>query len=211
MIEQTSKEQSSLSVVGIISSSSHPKVAFFHLLFKSLPLFLYLTSSVFAKHYTSWFIPCVLFLAADFWTTKNVSGRLMVGLRWWSETDEEGNNIWRFENRSMKDRSSESERFVPTGSNISDVDYRIFWYSMYFNGLMWLFFLIWNVLGLKLSNLLIIAIALSLQWSNIVGYWKCHKDMESKLESNLNSFIKNNAFSYLRQGIFGSNTSSNSG
>eukprot|EP01050_Picozoa_sp_SAG11_P010429 SAG11_NODE_1041_length_6056_cov_5.902468_6_plen_102_part_00 len=28
---------------------------------------------------------CILLLAMDFWTVKNVSGRLLVGLRWWNE------------------------------------------------------------------------------------------------------------------------------
>jgi len=26
--------------------------------------------------------------AIDFWITKNVTGRLLVGLRWWEEIDE---------------------------------------------------------------------------------------------------------------------------
>lgn len=26
--------------------------------------------------------------AVDFWITKNVTGRLLVGLRWWEEIDE---------------------------------------------------------------------------------------------------------------------------
>jgi len=26
----------------------------------------------------------MVFAALDFWTVKNVSGRLLVGLRWWS-------------------------------------------------------------------------------------------------------------------------------
>lgn len=34
---------------------------------------------------------CVMILAAiDFWVVKNVTGRLLVGLRWWSEYDEKG-------------------------------------------------------------------------------------------------------------------------
>lgn len=34
---------------------------------------------------------CVTILAAlDFWTVKNVTGRLLVGLRWWSYFDEKG-------------------------------------------------------------------------------------------------------------------------
>ena len=34
------------------------------------------------------FITVILLAAFDFWTVKNVTGRLMVGLRWWSEIDE---------------------------------------------------------------------------------------------------------------------------
>jgi hypothetical protein len=33
-----------------------------------------------------------VFLAAlDFWVVKNVSGRILVGLRWWNEINDEGN------------------------------------------------------------------------------------------------------------------------
>jgi hypothetical protein len=30
------------------------------------------------------FIAIILFAAADFWTVKNITGRILVGLRWWS-------------------------------------------------------------------------------------------------------------------------------
>jgi hypothetical protein len=43
------------------------------------------------------FILVILLLAADFWNVKNVSGRLLVGLRWWNEVSEEGTSIWVFE------------------------------------------------------------------------------------------------------------------
>ncbi len=33
------------------------------------------------------FIVVVLLFAFDFWTVKNVTGRLLVGLKWWSEID----------------------------------------------------------------------------------------------------------------------------
>lgn len=31
------------------------------------------------------FITIVTLLAFDFWTVKNISGRLLVGLRWWNK------------------------------------------------------------------------------------------------------------------------------
>ena len=39
-----------------------------------------------------------MLMAADFWTVKNVTGRLLVGLRWWNDGGTESNeNTWRFE------------------------------------------------------------------------------------------------------------------
>jgi len=36
------------------------------------------------------FILVILCVSFDFWTVKNVTGRLLVNLRWWSEIDEMG-------------------------------------------------------------------------------------------------------------------------
>ena len=45
----------------------------------------------------------VLLLAFDFWTVKNVSGRLMVGLRWWNKIEEDGTSTWMFESKKVTD------------------------------------------------------------------------------------------------------------
>lgn len=37
------------------------------------------------------FIFTIILSALDFWVVKNISGRLLVGLRWWSAYDEKGN------------------------------------------------------------------------------------------------------------------------
>lgn len=37
----------------------------------------------------------------DFWTVKNVTGRLMVGLRWWNYVDDNGQSHWVFESRKV--------------------------------------------------------------------------------------------------------------
>jgi hypothetical protein len=42
------------------------------------------------------FIIVTILGAVDFWVVKNVTGRLLVGLRWWSDFDERGKEIWRF-------------------------------------------------------------------------------------------------------------------
>jgi len=43
----------------------------------------------------------VLLLAFDFWTVKNVSGRLLCGLRWWNETGPDGESVWVFESADV--------------------------------------------------------------------------------------------------------------
>ena len=76
----------------------------------------YLFATWFTSNFVLVFVNCVLLCAADFWcvkrrcshansftcdcfnrTVKNVSGRLLVGLRWWSEVDDNGENKWFFE------------------------------------------------------------------------------------------------------------------
>jgi hypothetical protein len=44
------------------------------------------------------FVVVMVTSALDFWTVKNVTGRLLVGMRWWSCDGEEGEEFWRFEN-----------------------------------------------------------------------------------------------------------------
>ncbi len=51
------------------------------------------------------FVIVVLFAAFDFWTVKNITGRLLVNLRWHSEIDEFGNEQWIYES----DTSTQAE------------------------------------------------------------------------------------------------------
>lgn len=38
----------------------------------------------------------------DFWTVKNITGRLMVGLRWWNYVDDDGKSHWVFESKKVR-------------------------------------------------------------------------------------------------------------
>lgn len=38
----------------------------------------------------------VISAAVDFWIVKNLSGRLLVGLRWWIDFNESGEETWKF-------------------------------------------------------------------------------------------------------------------
>ncbi|TID30168.1 hypothetical protein CANINC_001247, partial [Pichia inconspicua] len=78
--------------------SSHPVALLSYIILRIAPLTVYLFGMLFTNSYILFFILVILLLAADFWNTKNVAGRLLVGLRWWNETSEIGKTIWVFEN-----------------------------------------------------------------------------------------------------------------
>jgi hypothetical protein len=44
----------------------------------------------------------VVLLALDFWTVRNVSGRTLVGLRFWNQVDDDGGSFWVFESRNVR-------------------------------------------------------------------------------------------------------------
>lgn len=81
----------------ILATSAHPTVAVFHVSFKLAAIAAYLLLGIFTGSFVVQFVLTVTLLAFDFWTVKNVSGRLLVGLRWWNDVDEDGAGTWRFE------------------------------------------------------------------------------------------------------------------
>ena len=85
------------------------------------------------------FILVTILGALDFWVVKNISGRLLVGLRWWSAYDDQGNEIWKFE--------SHSKEF-----HANPVDKTFFWSGQLVGTLVWGIFLILNVIGLDLFD-----------------------------------------------------------
>ena len=70
-------------------ASSAQKASSSHIAFKTAALFTYLFLSG-VMSYTNTFVIVVILSALDFWTVKNVSGRLLVGLRWSNTIGEDG-------------------------------------------------------------------------------------------------------------------------
>ncbi len=72
------------------------------------------------------FILTVLLLATDFYYTKNIAGRRLVGLRWWNEVDTAvGDSRWIFESADPETRT------------INATDKRFFWLAMYAQPALW--------------------------------------------------------------------------
>ncbi|KAI8324542.1 DUF846-domain-containing protein, partial [Martensiomyces pterosporus] len=142
--------------------SSHPIALLFLILFKSGALGLYLLGNFFTDNFILIFVLCVLTLAMDFWMVKNISGRLLVGLRWWNEVREDGTNEWIFESRDQS---------FPVNAS----DSRVFWGVLYITPVVWSLLAIVAFFSLRFQWLLIVIIAVLLSSANLIGYQRCDK------------------------------------
>lgn len=79
----------------------HPVALIFHLAFRLLAILTYLLCGLFSSGFIVNFVIIIILLSMDFWTVKNITGRLLVGLRWWNYVDEEGVSHWVFESRKV--------------------------------------------------------------------------------------------------------------
>lgn len=73
----------------------------FHLLFRISAIVAYEFCEFFSNSFIANFVTVVLLLSMDFWTVKNITGRLLVGLRWWNYVDDDGNSHWMFESKKV--------------------------------------------------------------------------------------------------------------
>ena len=117
------------------------------------------------------FVLVVIFSAFDFWYVKNISGRFLVGLRWWNEVNEDGTEEWIYE----------SEHEV----RHSNIDTKIFWTSLYGTPIFWSVYLIFQIIGLNWLWAMVCLISVILSGSNMLGYFKCSGEQSGKL----NDFI----------------------
>ncbi|KAG4108698.1 DUF846-domain-containing protein [Neocallimastix lanati (nom. inval.)] len=159
----------------IFKTSSHPVALFFHLFFRTAAIVLYIIPFLHKNNYVISFVVITMLLAFDFWTVKNISGRLLVGLRWWNEINEDGTNSWLFESKDNR--------------VVNKTDSRVFWGALYIAPLVWLLFALMSLLSLSFKWLLVDIVALSFNIANLIGYYKCEKDAKQKL----GGFLGNNS------------------
>jgi len=140
-----------------------------HCAFKFLALLVYLGSG-FSSNYVTTFVMVTVLSALDFWTVKNITGRLLVGLRWCNFIDEAGKSHWHF-------LSFEDQRVIhPTDSNV-------FWVALFLAPCIWVLIAITTVLTLRFMWLVLVLVALGLTSMNTLGYVKCKRDAGRKLSA----------------------------
>ena len=177
---------------GYLSMSSHPTACIFHVLFKGLALFFYLFGGWFSGKSSANFITvtvfCILLLAADFWVVKNVTGRLLVGLRWWNKVEGDTTR-WIFE-------SAENRQ-------VNKFDSSVFWTVLYATPLIWGSLAFLAILKINLSWLITVGMAFALSSANVYGYWKCSSDQKAKFQQMMQQGAQAGAMSVIRGNVFG--------
>uniref|UniRef100_A0A2P2JQV8 Golgi apparatus membrane protein TVP23 n=1 Tax=Rhizophora mucronata TaxID=61149 RepID=A0A2P2JQV8_RHIMU len=151
---------------------ANPKTCFFHVLFKAAALAFYILSTLFFNSFVIIFVVTVVLVALDFWVVKNVTGRILVGLRWWNEINEQGESIWRFESLDQQSLARMNKK-----------DSWLFWWTLYLNAAAWIILGIFSIIRLEVDYVLVVAVCLSLSIANIVGFTKCRKDAKKQIQA----------------------------
>ncbi|KAM7002754.1 Golgi apparatus membrane protein TVP23 homolog A-like [Tautogolabrus adspersus] len=141
----------------------HPLASFFHLFFRVIAIVTYLFCDLISENFASCFVLIITLLSFDFWSVKNVTGRLLVGLRWWNQIDEDGKSLWVFEAKKTSH-----------ANNIgTEAEARIFWLGLIICPLIWTFFFFTSLFSLKIKWLSLVVASFSLQVANLYGYLRC--------------------------------------
>ncbi|XP_063556713.1 CMT1A duplicated region transcript 4 protein isoform X6 [Gorilla gorilla gorilla] len=125
-------------------------------------------------------VTIILLLSCDFWAVKNVTGRLMVGLRWWNHIDEDGKSHWVFESR--KESSQENK-------TVSEAESRIFWLGLIACPVLWLIFAFSALFSFRVKWLAVVIMGVVLQGANLYGYIRCKAGSRKNLTSMATSYF----------------------
>lgn len=146
----------------------HHTARFFHVLFKIVTVVYFFASGFSGSPFTVDFTILLVLLVMDFWTVKNVTGRLLVGMRWWNDVTEHGEG-WRFESLI------EGQRELNKGDKFW------FWLPLVITPALWLLFGVMELIGFKLHWVLLCVMAMGLSVTNLWGYFKCSREAKKML------------------------------
>ncbi|CDW75757.1 duf846 domain containing protein [Stylonychia lemnae] len=159
-----------------IKESSHPSICILQFIFKLIAFTSYLLLNIFIGNLILVYIVVIITQAIDFYVSKNITGRILVGLRWSSEILDDGTEEWYFE--SLEEKSQ------------NKADSRVFWITTYGTPFIWVIFIIVSILSFSIANVTICLFGFVLSSTNLMGYSKCEKDHKQKLGNFLFSQAK---------------------
>lgn len=168
-----------------VMQPSRPFVCFFHIFFKLTAGISYLFLNLFFTSTLMCFLVTFGSVLLDFWITKNISGRLLVGLRWWNgqefgEDVEQDEDLWVFESFDCQ-------------FNFHTFDLNIFWWGMFFSTCFWLFMSLGKILSINFLWGLLTGVAVLLNGTNLYAYYRCYRFHQQKMSSLGSEFAERGA------------------
>ncbi|XP_029784224.1 Golgi apparatus membrane protein TVP23 homolog B isoform X1 [Suricata suricatta] len=110
----------------------------------------------------------------------NVTGRLMVGLRWWNHIDEDGKSHWVFESRKASAQESKT---------VSEAESRIFWLGLIACPVLWVIFAFSALFSFRVKWLAVVIMGVALQGANLYGYIRCKVGSRKNLTNMATSYL----------------------
>ncbi|KAI3413991.1 hypothetical protein GPALN_011460 [Globodera pallida] len=166
-----------------IRALKHPLVVMAHLGFRFGAIAFYVLASFFSASFIIQFLILLSLHSADLWAVKNVTGRLMVGLRWWSLVDADGKNHWKFEISQDPEKYDAFER-------------QIFWAALVAAPFFWALLVCTAFLTLQWQWMVVATIGAGMTATNLYGYLRCKW---SSTQEMTNHFTRWAFFSMLRR------------
>lgn len=190
--------QSQSYITQLFESSAHPVTCIFHVLFKALAIMTYLLGGI-ASHSLNFItvtVCCILLLAIDFWVVKNITGRLLVGLRWWAQVDLDADTANGVDETRWIFESKENVK-------INSFDQTWFWTTLYVTPGIWIVFFIFGLLKFNFGWLITVSFGVALNCANVYGYWRCSKDQKAKFQQMVQRGAEMGAASAIKHNLFG--------
>ncbi|NXL72683.1 TV23B protein, partial [Leptocoma aspasia] len=176
------------------SKIRHPVASFFHLFFRVSAIIVYLLCELLTSSFIACMVTIILLLSCDFWAVKNVTGRLMVGLRWWNQVDDDGRSHWVFEARKVPAQG---------GKSSSEAESRIFWLGLITCPMIWVIFAFSALFSFKVKWLAVVVMGVVLQGANLYGYIRCKVGSRKNLTSMATSYLGKQFLRQVRPQGFG--------
>ena len=166
-VQSIAKVQNKTSFTNFYRNSSHPIICLLTFIFKLAAFVIYIIISFFTKQKGLVYLSVILLGSVDFWITKNVSGRFLVGLRWWNEVKKDGKEVWIYESKNEKAEATS--------------DKSVFWTSLYVNGGGWAILFLFKLITLSITNAIIAFTMLIFAGINLYGFFRCSKEQQGKI------------------------------
>lgn len=129
--------------------------------------FRYLLLKLLTDQYLSVFIVISVLVSCDFWVTKNISGRKLVALRWYSKINEDNEEKWFFETSGVR---------VPATINVG-----IFWISQAIAIIFWLVIVLINSFTLSVFWSFLAIFCCVLLLANFLCFLECKGDHQKRV------------------------------